>query len=582
MSDQHFDAVIVGSGFGGSVMAYRLAEAGLSVCVLERGKPFPPGSFPRTPHAMQTNFWDPSDGFHGMFNVWSFKHLGALVSSGLGGGSLIYANVLLRKDEKWFVHEDTTKGGYEYWPVSRAELDPHYDRVETMMNAQRYPFDQAPYRDTPKTKAMQRAAGELGLEWMLPPLAVTFANDGDPAIPGEPIREAHRNLHDRTRDTCRLCGECDVGCNYGSKNTLDYNYLSEAKRLGAEIRTLCEVMYFEPRGGSAGGYQVRYRRHTLGEKTPKDAPLTTITADRLILAAGTLGSTHLLLKNRASLPGLSRALGSHFCGNGDLLTFALLCHDEVEGKRTPWVLDGSSGPVITSAIRMADAADGHSGRGFYIEDAGYPAFVGWMLETGGVLGTARRLKNVLWKRFLSSLGIHKDTNLSGELAYVLGTAKLSSTSVPLLGMGRDVPDGHLRLEDGLLESDWSIKRSSAYFTRMRDTMQAIAKAWDGSFRDNALWYLNRRVITVHPLGGSPMGRSPDEGVVDVNGEVFGHPGLFVADGSVMPGPVGANPALTIAALTDRFADTMIDRARSGRASARISVPGVVGEGERVR
>ena len=232
MSNQHFDVVIVGSGFGGSVMAYRLAEAGLSVCVLERGKPFPPGSFPRTPHGMQTNFWDPSDGMHGMFNVWSFKHLGALVSSGLGGGSLIYANVLLRKDENWFVREDRRSGGYEYWPVTRADLDPHYDRVERMMNAQRFPFEHEPYRNAGKTRAMKVAADKLGLEWMLPPLAVTFANDGEAPVPGEPIREEHRNLHDRTRSTCRLCGECDVGCNYGSKNTLDYNYLSEAKRLG--------------------------------------------------------------------------------------------------------------------------------------------------------------------------------------------------------------------------------------------------------------------------------------------------------------------------------------------------------------
>lgn len=574
MSNEHFDAVVIGSGFGGSVMAYRMAEAGLNVCLLERGKPFPPGSFPRTPHEMQSNFWDPSDGMHGMFNVWSFCHLDSLVSSGLGGGSLIYANVLLRKDERWFVREDRASGGYEHWPITRADLDPHYDRVERMMNVQRYPLEHEPYSATAKTLAMRSAAERLGLEWMLPPLAVTFANEGEPPVPGEPIRERHRNLHDRTRSTCRLCGECDVGCNYGSKNTLDFNYLSEARRLGAEIRTLCEVMYFEPRG-ERGGYQVRYRQHTLGEKTPPDAPLTTLTADRLVLAAGTLGSTYLLLNNRASLPGLSRTLGSQFCGNGDLLTFALRSHETVEGKRRPWVLDGSRGPVITSAIRMPDAADGGSGRGFYIEDAGYPAFLGWVLETSGAIGTLRRLKNVAWRRILSSLGIKKDTNLSGELAYVLGSARLSSTSVPLLGMGRDVPDGHLRLENGLLESDWSIRHSSDYFTRLRDTMRAIADHWGASFRDSALWHLNRRVITVHPLGGVPMGRTPEEGVVDVNGEVFGHPGLYVADGSVMPGPVGANPALTIAALSDRFADALIERARPGR---KIPVSKVVGEG----
>src|ERR671933_204846 len=105
-TDAHFDAIVVGSGFGGSVTAYRLAEAGKRVCVLERGKAYPPGSFPRSPFKMKRNFWDPSEGLHGMFDVWSFRGLGAVISRGLGGGSLIYSHVLLRTDEKWFVHED--------------------------------------------------------------------------------------------------------------------------------------------------------------------------------------------------------------------------------------------------------------------------------------------------------------------------------------------------------------------------------------------------------------------------------------------------------------------------------------------
>jgi len=136
MTDSHFDAVIVGSGFGGSVMAYRLAEAGRRVCVLERGKAYPPHSFPRSPYRLARNFWDPSEGFYGLYNVWAFQYLDALVASGLGGGSLIYANVLIRKDEKWFVKEDLLRGGYEHWPVTRADLEEHYDRAEKMLNAQ--------------------------------------------------------------------------------------------------------------------------------------------------------------------------------------------------------------------------------------------------------------------------------------------------------------------------------------------------------------------------------------------------------------------------------------------------------------
>src|SRR5258708_32174468 len=163
MSTENFAGVLVGSGFGGSARASRLAGGGKRVCVLERGKPYPPGSFPRSPDGMSKNFWDPSQGLYGMFNVWSFSGIDALVSSGLGGGSLIYANVMIRKDEHWFVHDDA-----EYWPISRADLEPHYDRCESMLAVQTYPLGTEPYASTPKTLAFQRAAKGLGDDWLLP------------------------------------------------------------------------------------------------------------------------------------------------------------------------------------------------------------------------------------------------------------------------------------------------------------------------------------------------------------------------------------------------------------------------------
>ncbi len=255
----HFDVVVVGSGFGGSVSAYRLAAGGLSVCVLERGHPWPPNSFPRDPTRLARNLWDPDHGLYGMFDVWSFRGLEGVVSSGLGGGSLIYANVLIRKDERWFVKEDSKQPGYEYWPLTRADLDPHYDAVEKMLNAQSYPFDLAPYSATTKTQAMKQAASALGLEWQLPRLAVTFANKDRPPALGECIEGEPPNLHGATRVTCRLCGECDIGCNFGAKNTLDYNYLSRAKDQGAVIRTLSEVKRID--SDPRGGYVVTYVQH---------------------------------------------------------------------------------------------------------------------------------------------------------------------------------------------------------------------------------------------------------------------------------------------------------------------------------
>src|SRR4051812_1268744 len=183
MTSDHYDAIVVGSGFGGSVTAYRLADAGKRVLVLERGRPYPPGSFTRSPYRARESFWDPGHGLTGMYHYWSFRGIDSLVSAGLGGGSLIYANVFIRKDEKWFVHEDVNDGGYEYWPVSREDLDPHYDNVEKVIPLQRFPIDHEPYASTPKTLAFKEAAEKVGLEHYHPKLAVTFANEGRPPVP---------------------------------------------------------------------------------------------------------------------------------------------------------------------------------------------------------------------------------------------------------------------------------------------------------------------------------------------------------------------------------------------------------------
>lgn len=583
-ASEHFDAVVVGSGFGGGVSAQRLAEAGRRVLVLERGKPYPPGSFPRSPAGLKTNFWDPSEGLHGMFDLWSFEGLEAVVASGLGGGSLIYANVLIRKDPSWFVREEPGPG-YEHWPVTYEDLEVHYERVETMLGATPYPLDRAPYDATSKTIAFKAAAQELGRDWFRPNLAVTFAPaPGAEPVPGEPIRESRPNIHGRTRQTCRLVGECDVGCNFGAKNTIDYTYLTAAWHAGADIRTRAEVRAFEPR--EEGGYAIHFVTHSAenqGRPTDtKGLAQSTVTADRLVLSAGTLGSTYLLLRNRAAFPGLSPALGTHFCGNGDLLTFAVRCTQADEGgRRKPRVIDPGYGPVITSAIRVPDELDGDGdGRGFYLQDAGFPEFANWLLQAADTPRVLRRaapgLLAGLVRRFLRR---NADTSLSGEISTLFGDCGLSAGVLPLLGMGRDVPDGRMTLQDGNhLQVDWRKHgRSAEYFERVRRVSEEVSDRLGATFLDNVLWHLNR-VITVHPLGGCPMGRNREEGVVDANGEVFGHPGLHIADGSVMPGPVGANPGLTIAAIADRCADAILEGRTAELARHRPPRPKVPVEG----
>jgi cholesterol oxidase len=564
--EAHFDVVVVGSGFGGSVMTQRLSQAGLSVCLLERGKAYPPGSFARSPWEIGRSFWDPSEGLQGLFDVWSFRGLGGFVASGLGGGSLVYSNVLIRKDESTFVQDEL-----ETWPVEYKDLEAHYERHEDMLAATPYPFEPDPAKRDParepfdrtyKTNALHDAAERLGLEWRLPKLAVAFSANGGPPGLAEPILGEPENIHGRVRTTCRLCGECNIGCNYGSKNTLDFNYLSDAAlRHGASIFTRCEVKTFAPRPG--GGYTVGYVDHSQaveGEKRTEDLPVRTVTCDRLVLAAGTFGSTYLLLKNRAAFPQLSERLGTRFCGNGDLLTFALKSHEDGPGRR-PRNLDPGYGPVITSTIRVPDALEGGPGRAFYIQDGGQPQIASWIIEIGHLPSVLRRAVRLAVRLVRKWLRIDRRSDIGREISAAFGPGTLSSSSMLLFGMGRDIPDGNMTMtDDGFLAIDWKTRRSNAFFEQVRATGKDIAEVLDAKFLDNPPWHLSR-VVTVHPLGGCPMGRNEREGVVDSYGRVFGHPGLLVVDGSMMPGPVGPNPSNTIAALAHRAAEQLIKEAR---------------------
>ena len=555
----HLDAIVIGSGFGGSVVAARLAEGGMKVCVLERGRRYPPGSFARTQSAMSQNVWDPSNRKLGLFNVWSFAGIEAVVASGLGGGSLIYANVLLRKPREWFAENHGPHR--EPWPITYRDLESHYEQVERRMDAQQYPFEKKPYNQTLKTAALKEAADRLGLHWELPKLAVTFANKGEEAAVGEVIKEERPNIHERTRLTCLLTGECDVGCNSGSKNTLDYNYLTSAWHAGADIRTLAEARVIAPR--REGGYRVSYVQHVENKpywKTDGREPIE-ITADRLVLSAGTLGSTYLLLRNQSYFPNLSKRLGDRFCGNGDLLAFASNCRTSDPPPRTR-DLASWSGPVITSTIRVSDELDGGTGRGFFIQDAGIPAFATWLLEGTQLKEIVRRLGRTLWRRFRAMMRRDPRSDISGEIASALGECDYSRSWLPLLGMGRDIPDGKFSLRreatgEPLLACNWTMQTSTKYFERVRQTMADITGVLGGRFVPNPTLRLSR-VITVHPLGGCPMGVSPENGVVSPQGEVFGYPGFFIADGSVLPGPVGANPSLTIAAVANKTADHILD------------------------
>ena len=558
--EDNFDAVVVGSGFGGSLAAWRLQHEcpQARILVLERGMPYPPRSFARTPREMRDSFWDPSSSLHGLFEVWSFEHVAAVVSSGLGGGSLIYASVLLEKPPQTFAADPSN--GATAWPVGHDQLAGRYQQVKKMLGANQLPHtyraaSPAGTASVPKTEQFIAAAEAAGLtETRLAELGVTFAAPGEQPAPGAAL--GSDNLHHRERRTCTLAGECDLGCNEGAKNTLDYTYLSDFKRRGGEIRTCAEAVGIAPR---ARGYRVRYLQH-LRARThveararadgklredrelldPSAAAVREVSGTIIVLAAGTFGSTRLLLMNRAALLPLSDQLGFRFSSNGDLLTFARDCSSP--GDRSARDLAPSRGPVITAYAQ---------GDELWMEDAGGPVLSAWGWQVPELPGDLWAMRHDLLR---IALGRRRGRGRIGAaLARMLGSTRSSSAMLPMLTMGRDIAGGRMRLEGESLSLDWDPDRESReYFNHAQRTAASVARQLGGKLGPR--WLLARnRGLTVHPLGGCAMGADPSKGVVSPSGEVFGCPGLFVADGSVMPGPVGPNPSLTIAALADHIA-----------------------------
>ena len=293
-----YDVAVVGSGFGGSISALRCAERGRSVVVLERGRRYQPEDFPRDVRDVDALLWrhPRRPAATGLYDVRFFSGLAAVVASGVGGGSLIYANIHVRPDP--IVFEDSR------WPAGtdRATLEPYYDRVEAKIGLAPVPR----YLRLPKRDAFRQAGLQLGHEVFDPDEAVTWpgppaAGDGDidPAGP-------------KPSGVCGLIAECEFGCPLGAKRSMDRTYLLEAERLGAEVRPGALVSHVRPH---LAGYEVFYRNIGSGRRD-------TVIARRLVLAAGTLGTTEILLRSRhetATLPGVSDDLGRGFSANGDFL-----------------------------------------------------------------------------------------------------------------------------------------------------------------------------------------------------------------------------------------------------------------------
>jgi cholesterol oxidase len=569
MIEKNYEAIVIGSGFGGAITACRLSKKwpGGRVLVLERGKRYPMGSFARTPHHMARNFWSVSNestkrpdhvkraarggDLHGMFDVRNYDHMDVVMSAGLGGGSLIYANVFMPPPAEVF--DD------QRWPQTckKPQLQPYFDIVKGVLGSRPVPQTSEPRRRLVKTELFQKAAKLANRKSDLVDINVFFGNDFANPLP---IGEQTKNRFGALQTSCTYCAECIVGCNYHAKNTVDLNYLFVAENyFQVQIQTQRMVVKIVPRGQSGaddpkadGTYGYRVYSVDLSDARHE---MISATATRVIVSAGTLGSTELLLQAKEkwkTLPRISGKLGQSFSGNGDFLSFVL-------GTGEP--ANPNYGPTITQRTDMNLYERFDPTRAFLIEDASYPSQIAWLVEgiKPGFLWLGplwRALKDVLKKlwggKSLGSIGF--------AISDILGEDVSFHTCV-LLCMGLDRSNGVMTLDaNHNLSIAWPYQDSLSLYNAILEAGKDFSKHVQGH-NPVALptWYRPaRKNITVHPLGGCILADSAAGGVTSADprtfGQVFGYKGLYVADGSLVPTAVGANPVATISALSERVAE----------------------------
>ena len=518
-----YDVVVVGSGFGGAIAACRLAQAGRSVCILERGKRWDKTEFPRSPGEVSKCFWRANASF-GFLEYKTFKRIDVIQGCGVGGGSLHYFNVHLRAAKEIF-----SQGA---WPakVTRPTLDPYYALAEDMLDSA--PLTPPEGRGLPdRTKAFQAAATAAGRTTQLVPIGVYTGRDR--ANPHSGIAQS----------ACDYSGDCMLGCALHAKNTLDLNYIPVAEKNGAEVFPLHRVDKIEPLGNNS--YRLFFDR--LDPTNPRQSEPGSVVGEKVVLAAGTLGSSELLLRSRdvhRTLANISPALGRRFSGNGDFLLAGTLNADrEIDPGRGPSITVGADFSTENNRI--------------FIEDLGFPEPFMWLLE--GAIPSSNRFMNLIGAAgtyLLDALGVGRG-RISFE-ADRLFQGGVTTRFLPYLGMGTDAADGHLQLKGGWLDVQWSPQKSKQLFQEIEQALKVLSRHIHGKYLTSMLWqWPLRKLLTAHPLGGCFMGEDARNSVVNHCGEVWGYPNLYVSDASIIPTALAVNPSLTISALAERGAFWMV-------------------------
>ena len=534
----HYTVVVIGSGYGGGIAASRLARAGKQVCVLERGKEIQPGEYPDTPlealEELQADGPDKHVGSRtGLYDFRINDDVNILLGCGLGGTSLINANCSLPPEPRVF--EDTR------WPQAirddlTTSLKDGYDRAEEMLKPVPYP-DHLPH--LAKTAALKKSANAMGENFFRPPINVTFQDGVN-----------HVGVH---QQACTLCGDCVSGCNYSAKNTILMNYLPDAFNHGAEIFTQVSVRSLEKQKNR---WVVHYQVLEVGREK-FNAPTLFVTADIVILAAGSLGSTEILLRSKAQGLSLSNKLGVNFSGNGDVWGFGYNNDQPINGvgygHRFPEDMK-KVGPTITGII---DAR--HKPRledGMVIEDGALPGSLAGILPLA--LDIASGLVGKDMDRGISDFVKEKKRVIESFLRGAYRGA-VNHTQTYLV-MAHDDGSGRLQMENDRLRIHWPQAGLQPVYNKINARLEEATKALGGTFVRNPIWskFMKHRLIAPHPLGGCNMGEDAGRGVVNHKGQVFSensgaavYENLYVCDGAIIPLSVGGNPLLTISALAER-------------------------------
>jgi cholesterol oxidase len=519
--DRVYDFVVIGSGFGGSVAAMRLSEKGQRVLVLERGKRFDDDDFARTNWQVWKYLWLPALRCFGILQISPFKDVWVLHGSGVGGGSLGYANVLMQPSDELFDNP-----AWRHLADWKALLQPHYETARRMLGVT------ANRACSPADDVLHDVARRFQVDesFRMTDVGVFFGKDGE--APGDLVPDPYFDGAGPARRTCQQCGGCMVGCRHNAKNTLPKNYLYFAEKAGAEIWPECEVTDVRPAAGDAR-YEVIYR-----SATNPFTPARRVRTKNVVFSAGTLGTLRLLLRCRdvtRSLPNLSPRLGDNVRTNSESLLGASTRRNEP---------DFSKGVAITS-IFSADPVTN-------IEPVRYPAgssllrFMAAPLVDPDLPAAKRIAKALGWmlRHPLDTLRMYAIPGWSRQTTILLvmqtedNRVRLRLGRSPFTGFRRGLvtqPDG-----DSIAVSMPIGHRAAESFAEQVDGFAA------GSVNETYFGV----PLTAHILGGCPFGRSAEEGVIGLDCQVHNYPGLYVADGSIVPANPGVNPSLTITALAE--------------------------------